>query len=101
MTVGSNKIWRSVILRSIGAMFIGIGIVSAFVVLLSLYGVSQENTPPVTAQSQKSLILKFPENEQMLDDLSAQLAREGIALSNVEPAAGDKKPETAKKNIAK
>ena len=85
MTSHAKKTWGSVILRSLGAVIVGIGVVSAFVVLLSLYGASTESAPVTATQS-----IKFPENEKMLDDAAAQLAREGAKLSNIEPAAGDK-----------
>ena len=85
MTSGVKKTWARVALRSIAAVVVGISVVSAFVVLLSLYGASTETKPVTAVQS-----IKFPENEKMLDDTAAQLAREGAKLSNIEPAAGDK-----------
>ncbi len=84
MTLGVKKIWVGVIWRSISAVLAGVGVVAAFVALLSLYGVSPESTRITTARS-----LKFPENEKMLDIMSDQLAHEGAALSEIEPAAGD------------
>ena len=88
MTAGTKRLWGRITLRSIGAIFVGTAVVAAFVMLLSFYGSSQDNVSVITAQS-----LKFPENEIMLDTLSTQLAREGAALSGIEPAAGDKARE--------
>jgi hypothetical protein len=73
-----KKIWNSLILRSVLAVFTGLAIVVAFVNLLSVYGISQEATETTVTQQ-----LVFPENEQMLDAMAA-------TLSNIEPAAGDK-----------
>ncbi len=84
MTAGGKKRWMSLMLRSFGAVFLGWCVVSAFVVLLTLYGTSPDVVPVTTARSS----LKFPENEQMLNAAAAQLARDGATLSKVEPAAG-------------
>jgi len=83
MTPDCKKLWRKTVLRGIGAFFFGWSVVTACVVLLSIYGVSPEITSVTATQS-----LPFPENEQMLNAAAAQLAREGAALSKVEPAAG-------------
>ena len=88
----NNKIWGSVILRSLGAILVGISFMAMFVALVSLYGAPQEDAIATTAQSLKFLSLKFPENEEALDALSARLAHEGTMLSTIEPAAGDKPP---------
>ena len=45
MTGDCKKLWRQVILRSIGAVFVGWAVVTAFVVLLSLYGMSPDAVP--------------------------------------------------------
>jgi hypothetical protein len=87
MTVDCKKLWRQVILRSLGAVVVGWAVVSAFVALLSLYGFSPDAVPVIAATQSP----KFPENEQMLDDTAAQLARDGAALSKIEPAAGKSK----------
>jgi hypothetical protein len=86
MTATKQSLWRKVILRGIGAVFLGTVTVIAFVSLLCLYGVT-----PETSRTLNAHVLKFPANEQAMDDMTAQLAREGAALSKVEPAAGDKK----------
>ena len=83
-----KKIWNSLILRSVFAVCTGTAVVVAFIALLSLYGVSQETAPAAKTQA-----LRFPENEQMLDAMSAQLAGNSPAvLSNIAPAAGDAQP---------
>lgn len=83
-----RKTWVGIILRSFGAVIIGVVAVVAFVSLLSLYGASQE---PVVIRA-AARPLAFPKNEQMLDALSERLAREGAALSGIEPAAGETAP---------
>ena len=85
MTADCKKLWRQVILRGIGTVAFSWAAVSALVLLLSLYGVSPEGTPiiPTTLQ-----VVKFPENEQMLNETTARLARDGAALSKIEPASG-------------
>ena len=86
-----RKISALLILRSLAAVLAGVAIVAVFVALLSLYGEQQEQSTPVTAK-----VMPFPENERMLKSMADQLAREGQALSTVEPAAGDKVPATPK-----
>jgi hypothetical protein len=98
MSNGVKKRWdrlivRKVTLRTLGALAAGLGIVYVFVTLLSLYGTSSDSLPLLASQP-----AKFPENEQALDDMAAELARQGAALSKVEPAAGTRaqKPELKK-----
>jgi len=85
MTPDCKKRWRQCILRGFGAVFFGWAVICAFVVLISSYGVSDHIHVKKTTAIQT---VKFPENEQMLDEMTAQLAREGQALSKMEPAAG-------------
>jgi hypothetical protein len=88
MTPDCKQLWRKVILRGIGAVVFGWAVVSVFVFSLAHdgVGVSPETARAVTATLPP---LKFPENEEMLNAAAAQLAREGAALSKVEPAAGE------------
>ena len=88
MTHQDVKLWRKIILRGIGAVFSGWAVVSVFVVLLSVYGFSPDNIPLKTTAIKA---VKFPENEQMLNETAARLAREGEALSKIAPAAGTAK----------
>ncbi|MBI3441461.1 MAG: hypothetical protein HY052_06630 [Proteobacteria bacterium] len=80
-----NKVFNHLIFRCVGAVLLGAFVVTLFAALLSLYGESHENIPRVTI----SKTLRFPENEKMLSDVAAQLAREGAALSTIAPAAGE------------
>lgn len=80
----ANKIFNRLALRCLCAVFVGTLVVALFSALLSVYGGSHERITKATAQA-----LKFPENEQMLKDLSAQLARESETLSKIAPAAGE------------
>ena len=84
-----QKLWRRVILRGIGAVVFGGVVVLAGVALLSGYGISHGHVHHVKTATIKAI--KFPENEQMLNEMTARLAREGEALSKVEPAAGTSK----------
>jgi hypothetical protein len=69
---------------SIGALFSGWVAVSGLILLISVYGVS----PDYSSVRHTIQAVKFPENAQMLDDITEQLAREGKALSKIAPAAG-------------
>ena len=84
MTADGKKLWRQVILRGIGTVVFSWAAVSAVVFLLSMYGVAPE-VSPITSSIQT---VKFPENEQMLNETTARLARDGAALSKIEPASG-------------
>jgi len=75
-----------VILRSVGAVCFGWLAVMAGVLLLSRYGVEAEEA----FLPHRAIATKFPENEKMLNDVTAKLAKDGAALSKVEPAAGQK-----------
>jgi hypothetical protein len=87
MTVDGKKRWKQVVLRSVGAIFFGWAVVSALVLLLSLYGLSPDAAPVTALPSPKLMAVKFPDNEKMLNDTAAQLAHEGAVLSTVEPSA--------------
>jgi hypothetical protein len=78
------KVSRTLFLRSMAAVFLGWVIVSAFVGILSLYGLTPE---PATEQVARNL--PFPENEQMLDRIAAELENQAAALAKTEPAAGE------------
>lgn len=94
-----GKILNHLTLRCIYAVCIGVAVVTAFVALLSLYGadpasnrhgadsaLNVHGAGPAVHAAVKSMA--FPENEAMLDAVADQLAREGAALSGIEPAAG-------------
>ena len=82
MGVMSKKLWANVVLRSFAAMALGAVTVTAFVSLLSLYGAAPDSKASLAAQS-----LKFPENEQMLDKVSAQ-NHKGEILTTIEHTNG-------------
>jgi hypothetical protein len=86
MNADTKKRWRTVILRSMGAVFLAWAVVMAGVGLLSRYGVASEEA----FLPHRAIAIRFPENEKMLNDVTASLARDGAALSKVEPAAGKK-----------
>lgn len=85
-----GKILNHLTLRCVYAVCIGVAVVTAFVALLSLYGADSalnvHGAGPAVHAAVKSMA--FPENEEMLDAVADQLAREGAALSGIEPAAG-------------
>ncbi len=92
----AGKIFNRLTLHCIYAVCIGVFVVAIFVALLSLYGVE---SAPESAVRMTAHPMIFPENEEMLNAASDQLAREGealrnhdaAALSEIEPAAGDAK----------
>ena len=73
---------------SLCAVLTGAALMAAFSILLSLYGEAQEPTVQVTTQA----AIAFPENEKMLKETADKIAREGAALSTIEPAAGETQP---------
>lgn len=87
MNAETKKRWRVVILRSAGALSFGWLAVMACAVLLSRYGLA----PDDAFLPRHVTVARFPENEKMLNDLTAKLAHDGAALSKVEPASGQKK----------
>lgn len=90
-TVGT---WLDLGLCSFGALLFGTAIVSTFVALLSLYGISPSGEHMHHFTVTRGM--KFPDNASSLDDMASQLAKDGAALSRIEPAAGDKKPTISK-----
>lgn len=85
----TKKIIGPLTLRCLFSLAAGLFVVALFAALLSLYGQDQERLSTVTAQQS----LMFPENEKMLDAVASQLARDGAALANIAPAAGDASPQ--------
>jgi len=79
-------IFSRLVFRCICAVSLGVAVMAVFAALLIMYGEAQETYTQVTT----ARAIKFPENEKMLNDVANQLAREGEALSKVEPAAGQK-----------
>jgi hypothetical protein len=90
MTTGLKRLWH-LAYRSFGAVLLGSAFVLFVALILANYGETQETASVVAAKS-----IKFPDNEKMLAEQAAELARQGAALSSVEPAAGDKKPGVQK-----
>lgn len=76
-------------LRCSGAVFTGLLIVS--VITLGLLVISGAEEAPVKTAS---YTIQFPEDEQMLKDLSRQLIKQAEldALSDIEPASGSVTP---------
>ena len=87
ITPKRSNSWKRLILCSVGALFSGWVLVSCFILSVSVYGIS----PDYGSSRHAMKALPFPENEQMLNAMTAQLAREGRALSKIEPAAGPTK----------
>lgn len=77
-------------LRCSGAVFTGLLIVS--VITLGLLVISGGEEAPVKTAS---YTIQFPEDEQMLKDLSRQLIKQAEldALSDIEPASGTVTPD--------
>ncbi len=92
MTV-SKKIVGGLTLRCLGAIGVGLAIVIG--ITTGLLMISGEGDGTGTTRV-AAYTLKFPEDEQMLKDLSAQILKESNLASSAkkaadtEPAAGDK-----------
>ena len=91
----SKKPFRGLTLRCLGAVGVGLAIVTIITTgLLILSGESE--TGPATRTS--AYTLKFPEDEQMLKDFSAQILKDanqaspGDAYADIQPAGGDTVP---------
>jgi len=74
--------------KSIYSIFIGAGLVAILSLLASFYSELPHN---ISVDRKITQYIEFPENKQMLDEMSAKLAKEGSYLSDIEPAAGDNK----------
>lgn len=89
MTIGKQvlkaRMAASLMLRCSGAVFTGLLIVT--VITMGLMVISDADEP-VTKSA--SYTISFPEDEQMLKDLSRQLLKqaEADALTDIEPASG-------------
>ena len=89
MTSNKKKLF-SICFKSCYAIFIGIGLVTIFSILLASYAGLQKQEVVVESSPQLTMEhISFPEDEAMLEAMSEQLAREAQALSEVMPAAGD------------
>lgn len=95
-TPESRKVLHGLTLRCIGA--IGIGLAAVIGITIGLIAISSDSDNDVSSQS-AAYTLKFPEDEQMLKDLSAQILKDAKVTrgakeaADVEPASGDKPPE--------
>lgn len=95
-TSGTRPGVNGLTLRCLGA--IGVGLAFVIVITTGLVLISGDSENGAAART-ASYTMKFPEDEQMLKDLSAQILKESHitpgakAASSVEPAAGDTKPE--------
>ena len=83
-----RNILKSAVLRGAVSMALGVAVMAGLVSLLAYYAEAPEHVTK-TAFHQ----LRFPENEKMLNEMAAELAREnGAALSDIAPAAGNAVP---------
>lgn len=100
--MSAGKRFGGLTLRCLGA--VGIGLAFVIVITTGLLVMSGESETSPSAKV-AAYTLKFPEDEQMLKDLSAQivkdsdLASDAKAYADLEPAAGDapvrdKKPDS-------
>jgi hypothetical protein len=91
----SQKRFHGLTLRCLGA--IGIGLAFVIAITTGLIVISGDSENEIHART-AAYTLKFPEDEQMLKDLSAQILRDSAKPSktgtaaDIEPAAGDKTP---------
>jgi len=72
--------------KSFYSIFIGVGMVAVLSLTASFYNEVQTN---VTVDTQTAQYIDFPENSEMLNDMSNKLAKEGAYLSEIAPAAGN------------
>ena len=90
MTAG--KRFGGLTLRCVGAVGIGLAFVIAITTGLLVMSGDSESSP---SAKMAVYTLQFPEDEQMLKDLSAQIVKEADlatqarAYADIEPAAGD------------
>ncbi|TAL29664.1 MAG: hypothetical protein EPN97_13175 [Alphaproteobacteria bacterium] len=99
--MSAGKRFGGLTLRCLGA--VGIGLAFVIVITAGLLVMSGESETGPSAQL-AAYTLQFPEDEQMLKDLSAQIvkdaeiASQAKAYADIEPAAGDvpprKKPDS-------
>lgn len=87
MTSAAKKPWKNIVLYGFSAFVAGGAVVLGLVMVLSSYGVAPEIMPAAPLQATAA----FPNSKEALDEMSAELAREGARLSGIAPAAGDKK----------
>lgn len=81
----SAKPWFDLLSCAFAALVTGLGVVVAFVGALSVYGSADD-----ILHSSRRPGMTFPENTAALQAATDQLARDGAALSRLEPAAGNK-----------
>lgn len=79
-----KKIYRSLALRCFGALAAGVAVVTLITLELAQIGLEEEFETDM-AQSQ---MLRFPETEESLRAMSAQLLSD-LDASTIEPAAGE------------
>lgn len=72
--------------KSLYSVFIGAGMVAVLSLTASFYN---ELHTDIGVDTQTAQYIEFPENQEMLNNMSEKLAREGSYLSEIAPAAGD------------
>lgn len=85
----------SLFCKSLYSIFIGAGMVAVLSLTASFYN---ELHTDVGVDTQTAKYIAFPENKEMLEDMSIKLAREGAYLSEIAPAAGDAEEEQKEEN---
>ncbi len=79
-----NNMFRHLTFRCIRIAMLVLGVLAVFSLLISQFvGNNPEDITAVATQA-----LTFPENEEMLQDITTQLQHEGTPLPEVTPAAG-------------
>lgn len=77
----------SVCLKGCSSIIIGVGFVTLFSVLLASYVDTQE-VKVRREYADASDHISFPENEAMLEDMAALLAKEAADMAAITPASG-------------
>lgn len=75
-----------VIMKTTYSLLMGAGVIAIVVLTTSFYSDTQK---PHVVEREVAQSIEFPENEQMLNEMSVKLAQEGAILSEIAPAAGD------------
>jgi|GEM_PF-1265108 len=83
-----TKIYRSVTFRCFGALALGLALVSVIAFELATL-TFDGNTQTETLASAQPYVMAFPENEDMLRDMAAQMMKIERDMDSIEPAAGN------------
>jgi hypothetical protein len=91
-----RKLFNGLTLRCIGALCMGLAVVLSIAAGLLVLTANAAEESPAPAEM-AAFNLRFPEDEQMLKDLSAEILRDaaladGRDLNEVQPAAGAPAP---------